>query len=254
MKALLTFALGVATVATSFGATINISTGTGNAAWQVFIPGSGNVAAVSLTAAQSNPASWAPAPAGSSWVSYGATQGTSCPTAATGPANGCASPLTNPNGDTWTYTLTISAANLGATTGSLNFIFGSDNRVNLFVGNNATAQIWNGGSNTNGTGYNPLGCSGTPSPTSAGNTQATYNNCVGTVSFGAANLNGDGSLTLTAYNFNDPIPGCPACGDPTGFVLEGTALTGAAATPEPATFGLVALAGLAGLALRRKRS
>jgi len=252
MKGLLTFTLGMAAVATSFGATIDISTG--SAAWQVYLPSAGSVVAVTSVSPNGT---WAPAPSGSSWVSYGANESISCGVGQT-PGNGCAHTLINPSGDTWAYQLTISAATLGDVAGTLNFIFGSDNRVNLFIGNTPSALVWNGGSNTNGTGFNPLGCSGTP-PTSAGNTQAEYNNCTGTVSFGAGQLNGDGSLTLIAYNYNDPIVGvggvpCPACGDPTGFVLEGTALTGAAATPEPATFGLVALAGLAGLALRRKRS
>jgi len=257
MKGFLTFTLGVAAVATTFGATINISTGTNNAAWQVFVPGSGFVAATSLTVAQQN-GTWAPAPisispiSGSNWVSYGAVQGTSCVVGQT-PGNGCANALINPNGDIWTYTLTISAASLGATSGNLNFIFGSDNRVSVFVGNNSVSQVW-GGNGPNGNGFNPLGCSGTPNPTSAGNTQAQYNNCTGTVAFGAGNLNGDGSLTITAYNYNDPIVGCPGCGNPTGFVLEGTLSTGAAATPEPATISMVVLAGLAGLALRRKRT
>jgi hypothetical protein len=93
-----------------------------------------------------------------------------------------------------------------------------------------------------------------PSPTSAGNSQATYNNCVGTVSFGAANLNGDGSLTLSASVFNDPIPGCPTCGDPTCFIAEGSLLTGSSVTPGPATFGFVILGGLAGWAYRKVRA
>jgi len=247
MKGLLTFTLGMAAVATSFGATIDISTG--SAAWGVFVPGGSLISATSVA----GNGAWAPAPAGSSWVSFGADQSTSCVIGQT-PGTGCASTLINPAGDIWTYQLIISAASLGATSGTLNFIFGSDNRVNLFVGSAAGALVWDGGNSSNGTGFNPLGCSANP-PTSAGNTQATYNLCTSTVAFGAGQLNGDGSLTLTAYNFNDPsIPACPACGNPTGFVLEGDILTGAAATPEPATFGLVALAGLAGLALRRKRS
>jgi hypothetical protein len=60
--------------------------------------------------------------------------------------------VTDPNGDTWSYALTISAASLGATSGSLNFIFGADKRVNLFVGNNSVAQTWNSGTPTNGNG------------------------------------------------------------------------------------------------------
>ena len=254
MKGLFTVALGLASVATTFGAVINLSTGTNNAAWQVFVPGTGFVTATSLTVAQQN-GSWAPAPisispiSGSNWVSYGSNQGTSCAVGQT-PGNGCANAVINPNGDVWAYQLTISAATLGATSGNLNFIFGADNRVNLFVGNNSLAQVW-GGSAPTGTGFNPLGCSGTP-VTSAGNTQAQYNTCTGVVTFSAGNLNGDGSLTLTAYAFNDPST--PGAGNPTGFVLEGTALTGAALTPEPATFGMVAIAGLAVVALRRKQS
>ena len=254
MKVFFSVALGVAVAATTFGATIDVSTGV--AGWQVFDPNVGsNVAATTLTLSQQNP-SWAPAPSGSAWVSYGSNEGTGCTVQQT-PGIGCAHPTGNPNGsDTWVYTLTITAAQLGATDGTLNFVFGSDNRVNLFVGNNnPPSQLWTGQppNNSNGSGFSPLGCSGLPGPTSAGSTQLTYDNCLSTVSFNAASLNGDLSLTLFAYNFNDPIPGCPACGNPTGFVLEGTLLSGVTATPEPATFGLVALAGLAGLALRRKR-
>jgi hypothetical protein len=146
--------------------------------------------------------------------------------------------------------LNISAASLGAVSGNLNFIFGADSRVVLSVGNGGPSEAWNTGTANNGNAYNPLGCSGTP-PTSAGNTQAQYNNCVGTVAFGAANLNGDGSLTLTALVANDPIIGCPVCGDPTGFVLEGVLSTAPVVTPEPATLSMVGLA-LAGLVLRRK--
>ena len=239
----------MATAAISFASTIDISTGV--AGWQVFVPGSGLVAATSLTAAQQN-GTWASAPAGSAWVSWSAVQGASCVVGQT-PGNGCANTLINPAGDIWTYTLTITAASLGSTSGNLNFIFGADNRVNLFVGNSASGLVWNGGSNTNGTGFNPLGCSGTP-PTSAGNTQATYNNCTGTVGFNPADLNGDGSLTLTAFTFNDPIPGCAACGNPTGFILEGDILTGASTSvPEPGSFGLMGAASLALFALRRIR-
>jgi hypothetical protein len=257
MKVFLRFAIGVGLATSAFGAVINISTGTNNANWQVSGPGIAvPITATSLTVAQQN-GTWAPAPisispiSGANWVSFGSAQGTSC-VVGQAPGNGCANALNNPSGDLWVYTLTISSGALGgATSGTLNFIFGADNRVNLFVGNEP-GENWNGGSNTNGTGYNPLGCSGNP-PTSAGNTQANYNNCVGTVSFNASDLIA-GALTLTANVNNDPIPGCPTCGDPTGFVLEGTlAPNAASAVPEPATFGLMALAGLAGLALRRRR-
>lgn len=258
MQSLFKAALGLAAAATTFGATINLSTGTNNANWQVYSAGAGVfVTATSLTVAQQN-GSWAPAPisisplSGSNWISYGSIQGTACSAGQT-PGNGCANANINVAGDVWTYTLNISAASLGATSGSLNYLFGADSRVNLFVGNNSFSQVW-GGSAPTGAGFNTLGCSGTP-VTNGGNTQAQYNNCVNTVNFGAGNLNGDGSLTLTAYVFNDPIVGSTfSVGNPTGFVLEGTVLTGAALTPEPATFGMVALVGLAGLVLRRKTS
>ena len=253
MKVFSALALGLAIATTASAALINISTGTNNAAWTVFVPGSGFVVATSLTVAQQN-GTWAPAPisispiSGANWISYSSIQGTSCTVGQT-PGNGCANANIIGSGDIWTYALTISAATLQATSGNLNFIFGADNRVNLFVGNNSLSQIWGGGAPT-GTGFNPLGCSGTP-VTNAGNTQAQYNNCNGIVSFNAGNLNGDGSLTVTAYVFNDP--GVTGAGNPTGFVLEGTLNTNA--TPEPATFGLVGVACLAGLAtLRRKRS
>ena len=249
--------IGLVTTAISFGGIINIATGTNNGNWQVSGPGVvGTVAATSLTVAQQN-GTWAPAPisispiSGANWLSWGAVQGTSCVVGQT-PGNGCANTLFNSGGDTWLFTLNISAATLGSTSGSANFIFGADNRVSLALGINSTPQIWNGGSNVNGTGFNPLGCSGAVAPTSAGNTQAQYNNCVGNETFNVTNLNGDGSLTITATVVNDPIPGCPACGDPVGFVLEGTISTGVTVTPEPGTFGLFGGAVLVLFAFRRK--
>ena len=252
MKEFSKIALGLTVAATTFAATIDISTGAGHGNWQVFILGTGTVSASSLSGGQVN-GQWATAPVGSNWVSWGPNEGIGCVFGQT-PGNGCAHTLLNAAGDVWAFSLTISAATLVATSGTVNFVFGSDNRVSMFVGSNSGTQIWDGGSQTNGQGYNPLGCSGQSGPTSAGGSQATYNNCLGTVSFNASNLNANGSLTLSAYSFNDPIPGCPACGDPTAFILEGTLMTSPtfAATPEPATFGLVALAGLAGFALRRK--
>ena len=172
MKGLLTCTLGLAIAATTFGATIDISTGTGNAAWQVFDLSQGQfVAATSLTTAQNN-GTWAPAPTGTSWVSWGTQQGTSCVVGQT-PGNGCASTNFNTtNGDTWTYMLNISAAALGATSGTLNFVFGSDNTVNLFVGNgpptgtsvSSVGNYWNQTGPPAG-GFGNLGCSnpgGTP--------------------------------------------------------------------------------------------
>lgn len=248
MNRIFPIALAMVSVGTTFGATINLDTGV--AAWQVYAQSNGGLISAIVVAPNG---AWAPAPTGSSWVSYGSVQSTSCTVGQT-PGNGCASTNTNPSGDILSYTLTISAVSLGATSGNLNFVFGSKNRVNLFVGNNSNYQNW-GGLAPTGAGFNSLGCSGIP-VTNAGNTQGTYNNCLGTVTFSAANLNGDGSLTLTAYSYNDPIAGCAgaACGNPTGFILEGTALTGVAATPEPATFGLVGVAGLIGLAVRRMKN
>ena len=236
MKHFLRFAAVVATCACVSGGMIDVSTGT--APWQVFVPGSGSISVVPV----SPNGTWAPAPAGSSWVSFDLFQSTSCVVGQT-PGNGCANTIINPDGDLWSYFLTISAADLAATSGSLNFVFGSDNRVNLFVGDTSSAQVWNGGNPTNGAGFNPLGCSALPAPTDAGSTQASYSNCTTTVSFGATNLNPDGSLTLIAYNFNDPIPGCPDCGDPTGFILQGDLLTSTALAPEPSTFSLIGLVG-----------
>ena len=245
IKTLLGCALVMAAVVTASGASINIDTGT--ASWQVFGPGTGNIAAVSV----SPNGSWAPAPTGSSWVSFDSVASTSCVVGQT-PGNGCANTLMNPTGDTWTYTLTVSASTLGATSGHLSFVFGADDQVNLFVGDEP-GQFWNGGSSTNGTGFNPLGCSGTPDPSSAGGTNPYT--CNTSIPFNASDLNGDGSLTLTAYVFNDPIPACPACGDPSGFVLDGLLTTGpvASAVPEPLTFGLVGLAVVTGCAIRLRR-
>jgi hypothetical protein len=74
MKSFLALVLAMAAAASVFGTTIDISTGV--AAWQVFTQGSGFVPATVLTVAQQN-GTWAPAPSGSEWVSFGSTQGTS---------------------------------------------------------------------------------------------------------------------------------------------------------------------------------
>lgn len=258
MKGLIIATLGLAYVSSSYGATINISTGV--ASWQVSGPGVSTVQATTLSLAQQNSA-WAVPPVGSNWISWGSVQGTSCLVGQT-PGTGCANTLTNAAGDTWLYTLTISSLTLvGATSGALNFIYGSDNRVSLTVGLNNGVNTWNNGTNTNGNAFNTLGCSGDGD---VGKTQATYNNCVTLLTFNASNLNADGSLTISATNQNDPIPSvnagqlCPQCGNPTGFILAGfisnTGNGAGAAAPEPATFGLIALFGVAGLAFRRKRS
>jgi hypothetical protein len=236
IKNLLGCVLAMALSVTAFGANIDISTGV--AAWQVFNGSFVNAVSVSPNG------TWAAAPTGSSWISFDSVGSTSCVVGQT-PGNGCANTLINPAGDTWVYTLTVSAATLGATSGDLSFVFGADNRVNLFAGNEPS-QTWTGGGST-------LGCSDSPSPSPAGSTNPYT--CNTSIPFNASDLNGDGSLTLTAYVFNDPIPNCPTCGDPTGFVLDGTLTSGAAvnSAPEPMTFGLVALAAVAGWARRRKR-
>jgi hypothetical protein len=233
-------AIGLATATISFANVIDISTG--SASWQVSGPGvSGSIAATTLTTAETN-GSWAPAPTGSSWISWSAVQGISCVVGQT-PGNGCANALFNPAGDTWAYSLTISSAQLGGvTSGSLNFIFGADDSVNLFVGNEPV-EHWSS--------PNPLGCSGNP-PTSAGGSQATYNTCVGTVNFNASDLTGAGGLNLTGYVTNAAINGCPACGDPTGFVLEGDITTASSAVPEPTALPLIGVAGVALLWIRRR--
>ena len=111
MKTLL--AIGLATAAISFANVVDISTGV--ASWQVSGPGvSGTVAATTLTTAQTN-GSWAPAPAGSNWISWGSVQGTSCVVGQT-PGNGCANALFNSSGDIWTYSLTINSAQLAGAT------------------------------------------------------------------------------------------------------------------------------------------
>ena len=244
MKRFFPIAIAMVTVGTAFGATINLNTGV--AAWQVYSPLTGSV--ISAVVVSPNGA-WAPAPTGSSWVSISSVQSTSCIGNQT-PGNGCANANFNAGGDVFSYTLTISAASLGATSGSLNFVFGSDSRVNVFIGNANSAQNW-GGQVAPGTGSSTLGCSGTP-VTSAGSAQATYNNCLSTIAFNAAALNNDGSLTLFAYSFNDPTT--TGAGNPSGFLFEGTAVTPLVGTPEPATFGLVGVASLVGLAVRRKKN
>jgi hypothetical protein len=246
---------GLAVAASAFGELIDISTGAGNAAWEVFDPSQGLVPATPLTAAEQN-GTWAPPPIGSSWVSFGSDQGTSCVIGQT-PGNGCANTLTNPGGDPWQYTLNISAAQLGATSGALNFVFGGDDSVNLFVGGgpgalNATGQFWNQGPGLGG--FADLGCSADAGPTNAGSTQASYATCTTGVAFNASFLNADGSLTITAFVDNAPIAGCPACGDPTGFVLSGDiTTTSAAAAPEPGNFFLITFAALVGYAAHRRR-
>jgi hypothetical protein len=192
-------------------ATINISTGI--AGWGVARdqPSPTYVAATALSQVQAN-SLWAGAPAGSAWVSSSVTQGTSCVVGQT-PGNGCATALVNINGDLWDYRLTISAAELGSTSGFVYFVFGADNRVDVYVGLGTTPQTWNSSS--------PLGCAASPAPTSAGSSQAIYNTCASEVLFNASNLNADGSLTILAQVHNDPIPSCSTCGDPTGFVLRG---------------------------------
>lgn len=151
----------------------------------------------------------------------------------------------------WLFELSISAADLGATSGSLSFVFGADDRVQLFVGNGGTEQDW-GSLSPLQEGSNPLGCSANGGPTSAGSSNPY--SCLTSVTFDAANLNGDGSLTLFAYDDNDPIGGCPACGDPSGFVLAGTLSPGGSLTsvPEPLTLSLFG-AGLAGAVAMRRR-
>ena len=132
MKGLLIITLGLAAAAGAFGAVIDIGTGIGNAPWQVFDPSLGFVPATSLSTAQQNGA-WAPPPTGSDWVSFGSNQGTSCSVGQT-PGNGCASTLLNPAGDTWQYVLNISAAQLGATSGTVNFVFGAQDVSSRFGG------------------------------------------------------------------------------------------------------------------------
>lgn len=249
--------LGIATLASvaaqkTFAASINITTGT--AAWQQMLNGSGS-GFNSVVSVSPNP-SWAPAPTGSSWVSFGTIQSISCTISQT-PGTNCASPTVNTGGDVWTYQLNITAAQLGgATSGSLNFLLGSDNRVSFTIGNGSVALVWNGGSNTNGTGFTALGCSAPGGLTNAGSTNPY--SCTTSITFGPSQLNGDGSLTLRALNYNDPIPSvnnpnvaCTACGNPTGFLLAGTLTT--PSIPEPATFSLVSLAGLLGAAGARAR-
>jgi hypothetical protein len=249
-----TLVFGLAATASAFGGVIDISTGTGNAPWQVLVPVLGFVPATSLATAQQN-GTWAPPPTGSNWVSFGSDQGTSCVIGQTA-GNGCASALLNPGGDTWEYALNISAAQLGATSGTLNFLFGADDSVNLFVGGGPGAtseigQLWNQGPGLGA--FADLGCSAVAGPTNGGNTQASYATCTTALTFDPSFLNTDGSLTIDAFVFNAPIIGCPACGDASGFVLSGEITTGASAAPEPRTFLLVALAGLAGYTANQRR-
>ena len=230
MKIFLSLALGAASV-TAFGAIFNINTGVAN--WQYNLPNSTTGSAVMASAN----GTWAPAPTGSAWVSFGPNEGISCIVGQT-PGNGCASSNFSINGDVITYTLTFSAATLGATSGTFSAIFGADNRVQLNVGVNSLAQV------NNGTAYNPLSCATAAGATSAGNTNPY--SCP-TVAFNASVLNPDGSLTITALDFNDFVRG----GNPSGFVLAGTIRTGAQVVPEPATIGMVGLVGIVGLAAAR---
>jgi hypothetical protein len=243
------FVVSLLAASAVFGVTIDISTGIGNANWQVSGPGvAGTVAATSLSTIDSL---WALAPIGTSWVSWGAVQGTPC-SPATNLGSSCASALFNSAGDVWTYSLNVSAAQLGATSGELHFVFGADDFLTLTVGNE-TPETW-GSSST--AGDNPLGCVGTP-PASAGNTQASYAGCTNVIFFSAANLNIDGSLTLIAAVTNAPVPGCSGCSDPTGFVLDGDIVTGPGvipSVPEPGTFGLIGAVGAVLLFQCRRRA
>jgi PEP-CTERM motif len=244
MRGFLPLALGLAVAASTFGANINITSGAPGVTWTVTGPNGSGVNGANAVVVSATNSTWAAAPTGSNWISWGAVQGTSCVVGQT-PGTGCANTLFNAAGDTWIYTLTISAATLGSTFGTANIVFGGDDKVNLFVGVNQQIQA------TSTPGYNPIYCAAPGGATSAGNTNPY--SCGASIAFTAANLNGDGSLTISLFDTNIPISGCPGCGDPTGVVISGVVNSGVALTPEPATLGLVTLAGIAGLALRRRK-
>jgi len=221
MKGLFSIAAGLALAATTFAATI--STGTpGGAAWTVYNPATGTFVHHQMLPRRTGLGQGT----GSLSVgSYGAIEGTSCVVGQT-PGNGCAHTFDQPQRDIWTYQLVISAAtcrDLGNVEPSSS---GSDNRVSMFVATTRRILIWRLWAN--GNGFNPL--------------------CNGTATYAPANLNGDGSLTITAYDYNDPmVPACPGCGNPSGFIVSAPSPL-APRTRGTATFGLVALAGVAGLA------
>ena len=232
MKKFALFAVAaLATSAISFGALI-LDTGLASPGWQVATTGVGLGTATILTPAQSvgNPA-WIAAPNSSKWItgtylavnpgSNAALQGTPCSAVGGNPGVNCAYGTFTAN-DSYNYVLQISAASLAAQSasagGTVSVQFTGDDRATLYVGNR-------------------LGVMNAAGP---GTLSAVTN-----ITFTAADLNA-GALTIYAIvnnnsaNFNG--------GNTTGFVLTGN-LTGA---PEPATFGLLAVAGLAGIAARRK--
>ena len=229
MKKLISLALGVAVAAISFGAPITLNTG--SAAWQVATTGVGLGPVTPLNAAQANPGNWVAAPGGASWISatYLAVnpssnallQGTPCGVAGTAGTN-CAYNLFTAGGDTYHYNLVIPNSVLLANTasggGAATFQFTGDDYASVFVGN----QL--------GVTY-----AGGPGALSS----------VKTINYTVADLNVNGDLVIDAYAYNNPAAGN---GNPTGFLLAGN-ISG---VPEPATFGLIALAGLAGIAARRK--
>src|SRR5579863_5166886 len=111
MKGLLTLALGVAVAASTFVAAIDLDTGFAN--WQYYSSAAGGfvpVVSVSPTVDSSggnSPApvapGWAPAPSGSSLVSFSSLEATGCGGAST-PGASCAAPTVSQTGsDMWYY-------------------------------------------------------------------------------------------------------------------------------------------------------
>lgn len=250
--------LGLIGALSAFCASITLNTG--QALWMVTPPSGGST--MQALAVSPN-AAWVTPPAGASWVSWSSVQSLSCTASGAGSTIGtdCANGLYTPAGpDVAVYSLTFTSAQLGgATSGALTLSFAADNRLALNVGQNSATYSWSGSpaNNTNGQGYTALGCAtgaGATGPASGGNCQS--------ILFNASNLSANGSLTLTVYDFNDPLPafGAPGTapqgfGNPSGLLMVGSLTTNTndiQSIPEPATLGLTT-AGLAALAFFKKR-
>ena len=205
-----------------FATTINVGTST---VWTVSGPSVvGTIAASSLGSAPNSV--WLPSPVTSTWIGSTSTDGNISSTQLAG---------------TYVYSYTLNTAALG---GSLNYITAADDKdtVRVFLDNvlintyNHLGNALNGGA----------GCAFLP-------TGAT--NCSGGVGFGEI---GPGAISWGAGGAGViKIQGTVvnATNGPTGFLVTGSATYAdpVSPTPEPTTFAMLGLGGLAILGSRRFR-